>query len=106
MAKYLVQASYVGDGIKGLLKEGGTARRAAAEKLVESAGGKMEAFYYAFGADDAIILCDLPDNVAASALSLTVNASGAVTSKVTVLITPEDVDAAVKKSVAYRAPGK
>jgi uncharacterized protein with GYD domain len=106
MPKYLVQANYVSEGLKGLLKEGGSKRRAAVEKLFESVGGKVEAFYFAFGDTDLFVVADVPDNVSAAALSLTVNASGTATSKVTVLMTPEEVDAAVKKTPSYRAPGK
>ena len=106
MAKYLVSASYVGDGIKGLVKDGGTARKAAAAKAIKSVGGKMEAFYFAFGDDDAYIVADLPDNIAASALAIAINASGAVKCRTTVLLTPEEVDEAVKKATSYRPPGK
>ena len=106
MPKYLIQANYVGDGIKGLLKEGGSSRRAAVQKLFESVGGKMEAFYYAFGDTDAFIIVDLPDNATASALVLTVTSTGAVTCKTTVLMTPEEVDEASKKTPSYRAPGQ
>jgi uncharacterized protein with GYD domain len=106
MAKYLLEASYVGDGIKGLLKEGGTSRRAAAEKAVQSVGGRMEAFYYAFGGADAYLIVDVPDNASMTALALAINASGVVTIKTTVLLTPEEVDGAVKKSPSYRAPGQ
>ena len=106
MAKYLIQANYVGEGIKGLLKEGGSSRRAAVEKLFGSVGGRVEAFYYAFGDTDLFVIADMPDNVTAAALSLTVNAAGAATAKVTVLLTAEEVDAAAKKTPSYRAPGK
>jgi len=106
MPKYLVQANYVGEGLKGLLKEGGSNRRAAIEKLFGSVGGKVEAFYYAFGDTDLFIIADVPDNVSAAALSLTVNAAGTATTKVTVLMTAEEIDAAVKKTPSYRAPGK
>jgi len=106
MTKYLIQANYVGDGLKGLLKEGGSSRRAAIEKLFESVGGKVEAFYYAFGDTDLFIVADVPDNVSAAALSLTVNATGAATTKVTVLLTAEEMDAAAKKTPSYRAPGE
>jgi len=106
MPKYLLEANYVGEGIKGLLKEGGTARRAAAEKAIKSVGGTMEAFYYAFGDTDAYVLADLPDAASMAALALTIAASGVVTGKTTVLMTPEEVDAAVKKAPSYRAPGK
>jgi uncharacterized protein with GYD domain len=106
MPKYLFQANYVGEGVKGLLKEGGSSRRAAVEKAAQSLGGKLEAFYYAFGDTDAYVIVDLPDNATASALALTVNSSGATVVKTTVLMTPEEVDAAVKKSPSYRAPGQ
>ena len=105
MAKFMVKATYNVEGIRGLVKEGGTARRAAVEKLVSSMGGKVEAFYFAYGDVDAYVIIDLPDVTAGLALSLAVNASGAVRSSVTPLITPEEIDAASKKTVAYRAPG-
>jgi len=106
MPKYLVQANYVGEGLKGLLKEGGSSRRAVVEKLFGSVGGKIEAFYYAFGDTDLFVIADVPDNVTAAALSLTVNAAGAATAKVTVLLTPEEIDAAAKKTPNYRPPGQ
>ena len=105
MAKYLIQANYTGEGIKGLLKEGGSSRRDAVDKALASVGGKVESFYFAFGDTDAIVIIDVPDNVTAAAVALTVGASGAVTLKTTVLMTPEEVDQATKKSPAYRAPG-
>jgi uncharacterized protein with GYD domain len=106
MPKYLVQANYVEAGLKGLLKEGGTSRRTAVEKAFGSVGGKLEGFYFAFGDTDAFVIGDLPDNVTAAALSLIVNATGGVTAKVTVLLTPEEIDAAVKKTPNYRPPGQ
>lgn len=106
MAKYLVQGSYVGGSAKGLLKEGGSSRRAAIKRLVSSIGGKVEAFYYAFGETDVFVIADLPDNAAAAALSLNVNATGAVAVKVTVLLTAEEIDEATKKTVSYRPPGQ
>jgi len=106
MPKYLVQANYVGEGLKGLLKEGGSSRRAAVEKLFGSVGGKVEAFYYAFGDTDLFVIADAPDNVTAAALSLIVNAAGTATAKVTVLLTAEEIDAATKKTATYRPPGQ
>ena len=106
MAKYLIQANYVGDGIKGLLKEGGSARRTAVEKLAESLGGTIETFYYAFGDTDLFVIADMPDNATATAVSLTAAAAGTATVKVTVLLTAEEVDTAVKKSPSYRPPGQ
>ena len=105
MPKYLFQVNYVGEGVKGLLKEGGTKRRAAAEQAAKSVGATMESFYYAFGDTDAYVIGDFPDNASAAALALTVSASGAATVKTTVLMTCEELDAAVKKSPVYRAPG-
>jgi uncharacterized protein with GYD domain len=106
MARYLVEANYVGDGIKGLLKEGGTSRRAAVEAAAKTVGGSVDAFYYAFGETDAYVIIDAPDNVTAAGLALTIAASGVVTLRTTVLITPEEVDRAVKASPNYRPPGQ
>jgi uncharacterized protein with GYD domain len=106
MAKYLFQASYTADGVKGVLSEGGTARRAAVEEMAASMGGTIESFYYAFGNHDLYIIVDAADHAAAAAIALTVGASGAAKVTTTVLLSPADVDAAVKKSPAYRAPGK
>ena len=106
MPKYLVQASYTLEGAKGLLKDGGSKRRAAVQEMLKGLGGAMEAFYYAFGESDAFVIADVPDNVTATAVALAVNASGAVRARTTVLITPEEVDQAIKKTVKYRAPGQ
>jgi len=105
MAKYLIFGSYTQEGVQGLLKEGGSARRAAVKKLVSSVGGKLEAFYFAYGEDDAVIIADLPNNAAAAAVSLTVSASGAVSTRTVPLLTPEEIDEAVKQSPTYKPPG-
>ena len=106
MAKYLLQVSYTPDGAKGLLKDGGTKRREAARAAIGSVGGTMDAMYFAFGDYDVIVIVDAPDAASIVACSLALNASGAVTSKTTVLITPEEVDSAAKKSPTYTAPGR
>jgi len=106
MAKYMIQASYTADGAKGLLKDGGTKRRQAAEAALKSAGGTLEAFYFAFGENDAIIIVDAPDHATIAGASVAINASGAVTTRTTVLMTPEEIDQAVKKAVAYTPPGR
>lgn len=105
MAKYMVHANYVGKGITGLMKEGGSGRREAVRKLIESVGGKLEGIWYAFGESDVYVVADLPDNQAAMAVSLITNGSGAVTVRTSVLMTPEEVDEAVKRTPAYRPPG-
>jgi uncharacterized protein with GYD domain len=105
MAKYLISASYTAEGAKGVLKEGGTKRRQAAEQVIKSAGGKLEAFYFAFGEHDAFVIVDAPDHASVAAMSLAINASGAVRTKTVVLLTPEEIDQATKKGTTYRAPG-
>jgi uncharacterized protein with GYD domain len=105
MPKYLVQASYIGDGVQGLRKEGGSARRTAVEKACASVGGKLDAFYYAFGEADVVTIIDLPDNATAAGVALLIGASGKIDIKTTVLLTPEEIDAAVKVGGDYRPPG-
>jgi len=105
MAKYLITASYTAEGAKGVLKDGGTKRRQAAEAAIKSAGGKLEAFYFAFGENDAFVLIDAPDHATVASASLAINASGAVRTKTVVLLTPEEIDQAIKKSTTYKAPG-
>jgi uncharacterized protein with GYD domain len=105
MAKYLLTASYTAEGAKGLQKEGGTKRRHAAEQAIASAGGKLEAFYFSFGENDAFVIVDAPDHATVAAASVAINASGAVRSKTVVLLTPEEIDQAIKKGTTYRAPG-
>ena len=106
MPKYLLKVSYTADGAKGLQKDGGTKRRKAAQGLVESVGGKLESLYFAFGDCDAIVIADMPDSASAAAASIALATSGAVTTTTTVLITPEEMDQAVKKSTSYTPPGR
>ncbi len=106
MPKYLYHFSYSAEGLKGLLKDGGSKRRAAVEDLAKSLGAKVEAFYYTFGESDGILILDAPDNVSAAAASLAVNATGAVRIKTSVILTPEEIDAVAKKSASYRPPGQ
>jgi len=105
MPIYLWHASYTADGTKGLLKDGGSKRRATVQQMIQNAGGKLHAFYYAFGEADVYGIAEFPDQATAAAVSLAVNATGAVGLRTTVLITPEEMDAAAKKSVSYRPPG-
>ena len=105
MAKYLIKGSYSVEGTKGLLKEGGSSRRKALEQMAQGLGGKLEAFYFTFGEADAIAIIDAPDATTAAAVSLAVNSTGAVQVSTIPLISAEEIDAACKKSVDYRAPG-
>jgi uncharacterized protein with GYD domain len=106
MAKYMYQASYTVEGVRGLLKETASGRRKAIEAAIGALGGKVESFYYTFGSDDVILIMDLPDNVAAAGLAMTVAASGMVRGRITPLMTVEDADKALGVKAAYRAPGQ
>jgi uncharacterized protein with GYD domain len=106
MAKYLLQGSYTAEGAKGLMKDGGSKRRAAAKTLVESVGGKIECMYFAFGKTDVVAIVDMPDAASAAAASLAIAAGGGLAGKMTVLLTPEELDQAAKKPIKYTPPGK
>jgi uncharacterized protein with GYD domain len=105
MARYLFQGTYSQEGAQGLLREGGTKRRAAVEALMTALGGRLEAFYYGFGQTDLFMIVDLPDHAAAASASLIVVASGAGSWRTTVLMTAEDMDRVAQSGVTYRAPG-
>jgi uncharacterized protein with GYD domain len=105
MAKYMLSASYTVEGTKGLIKDGGSGRRAAVQKAIEGLGGRLECFYYTLGEPDAFAIVDVPDAVTIAAASLAINATGGARVTTKVLLTPEQIDEATKKSVGYRAPG-
>lgn len=104
MPKFLFEAHYTPDGAKGIIKDGGSARRSAIDKAVTAIGGRMESFHFAFGGVDAYVIVDLPDNVTAAAMALAVNQSGLASTRTVVLLTPEETDAATKKTPLYRGP--
>jgi uncharacterized protein with GYD domain len=105
MAKYLVQVSYSGDGLVGLMKDKAAGRVAAVRKAVVSLGGKLDAFYWTLGEDDAITIVDMPDVEAVAALAISVSSSGLATTKTTRLLTADEIDTALSRSIRYRAPG-
>lgn len=105
MPKYMLSASYTVDGTKGLLKDGGSGRRATVQKAIESLGGRLECFYFTLGEPDAFAIVEVPDAVTVAAMSLAVNSTGGAHVSTKVLLTAEQVDEATKKSVSYRAPG-
>ena len=105
MPKFLIEACYTTEGVKGVQSAGGGSRRDAVAKVAESVGGSLESFHFAFGDSDAYVIVDLSDNEAAAAVALKVNAAGGATTKTTVLLTPEEVDAAAQRSIDYSAPG-
>jgi uncharacterized protein with GYD domain len=104
MPKYLIKASYVGEGVTGLLKEGGSGRRQASEQVIKALGGSIESMYYAFGETDLFFIVDFPDNISAVTCSLLVNASGGVKVTYTLLLTPEEVDQAAEKGRQLTRP--
>jgi uncharacterized protein with GYD domain len=105
MIKFLIKGSYTSEGVKGLLKVGGTNRKQAVEKMIKDLGGKMEAFYYALGDTDVYVIAEVPDTNTVTAIALTVNSIGLVSISTTILVSPEEIDKATKISVGYRAPG-
>lgn len=105
MAKYLIEASYTAEGLRGLQKDKASGRKQAVTKLVEGLEGKLEAMYFALGEHDVILIVDVPDIISGAALALGVSASGLVRTKSTVLLTVEETDRALAKRVNYRAPG-
>ena len=106
MAKYLLQVNYTAEGAKGLVKDGGSKRRSAAQTAAESLGGRVEAMYFAFGDTDAYVVVDMPDNASVAAISLALAASGGATSRTTVLMTPEEMDQSTRKMPTYKPPGQ
>jgi uncharacterized protein with GYD domain len=106
MPKYMIAGSYSEEGAQALVKAGGSGRQAAVEKALKAVGGKVEAFYFAFGEVDAFVIADLPDNATAAAVALATSTAGLFRARTTVLLTPEEMDAAAKKSGSYRPPGK
>jgi uncharacterized protein with GYD domain len=105
MAKYLFRASLSPEGIAGVIAEGGVARRGVIQKAIETLGGSLESFYFAFGDDDVLVTCELPDNETAAAFAMETSASGRVSVSTTVLVTPEQIDVAREKKSGWRAPG-
>lgn len=105
MSKYLMEAKFTSEGLKGLHRDGGTTRAQVVNKAVTSLGGKVESFHFALGENDSYTLMELPDKESAAALSLAVSATGAVATRVVALLTPAEVDDAVQRSVDYTQPG-
>jgi uncharacterized protein with GYD domain len=105
MPKFLFEGSYTAEGVRGVMKDKASGRKAVVEKLLASLGGKLESIHFAFGKEDVFVLADLPDSVSAAALSMTIAASGALKGKTILLLTVEEVDQALSKTVAYTRPG-
>jgi uncharacterized protein with GYD domain len=105
MPKYMFIASLTSEGVAGVLKQGGTARKDAVAAAAKTVGGSLESFYFAFGAEDVYATCDLPSNEAAAAVAMNVSATGRVGVRTVVLLTPDEIDGAAKQKVQYQPPG-
>ena len=105
MPKYMFQASYTAEGVKGLIKDTASGRRDAVKAAAKAVGGKLESFHFCFGKDDVVVIIDLPDNVAAASLATAIGATGLVRGRTTPLLTVEEVDKALTKRAAYKGPG-
>lgn len=105
MPKYMYKVSLSAEGLAGVLSEGAAARKEVVKSAVEALGGTLETFYFAFGDDDVIVVCDLPDNETAAGFALETASSGVVAGSTTVLLTPEELDRAKEKKSGWRAPG-
>ena len=106
MQKYLFYGAYTPEGYKGLLAEGGTKRAEAVRIAAESMGGSLESFYFSCGENDFYVIVNLPDNVNATAFTLSGNVSASFTMNTVTLLTPEELDQALRIKVDYRMPGK
>ena len=105
MSRYLIEVNYTPEGLKGVLAKGGTARREMIDKMLAEVGGTVESFDFAFGANDAFLIIDAPDQVTVAAITMMVGAAGAATCRTTVLLSPEDIDRAAGVKATYRPPG-
>ncbi|HJT88629.1 MAG TPA: GYD domain-containing protein [Bryobacteraceae bacterium] len=106
MPKFLIEASYSPEGLRGLAKDKASGREAAVKEALSGIGGKLDSIYYALGETDVFVVCDCPDHVSAAALGLAVSASGLVRTKTIPLLTIAEVDRALGMHSGYREPGK
>jgi uncharacterized protein with GYD domain len=105
MPKYLFEANYTPEGVRGLKEAGAASRAKAVNDMATGLGGSLESFHFAFGDVDAYVVVDLPDDEAAAAAAFTVGASAATKLKTVKLLTLDEADAAIGRAVAYRPPG-
>lgn len=104
MAKFLLQATYSADGLRGLQKEKASGRQDVVKRAVEALGGKLESMYFSVGDHDVVLIVDLPDIITGTALAIAVSASGLVRTRTTPLLTIEETDRALSKAVDYKPP--
>jgi len=95
--RYLVRAVLTAEGLKNLQKQPPTALKAGVAKFVESVGGKLEFWYFDYGAATAYSVIDYPNEVAAATAQLSTNAAGFARVTIRPLLTAEEMDQAVAK---------
>jgi len=105
MPKYLISANYTATGMEGVRSAGAKSRVDAVSTMLEAMGGRLESFYFAFGDTDVFAVAEVPDDEAAAAVALTINSSGAVSTRTTKLLTPDQIDEALRRTVNYQPPG-
>ena len=102
--KYLVRAVLTAEGLKNLQKQPPTALKAGVAKFVESVGGKLEFWYFDYGAATAYSVIDYPDEVAAATAQLSTNAAGFARVTIRPVLSAEEMDKAVAKWPPVRVP--
>ena len=105
MPKYLISANYTPEGMAGVRSAGAKSRVDAVTTMIEAMGGRLDSFHFAFGDTDVFVIVDAPDDEAAAAVSIAINGSGAVRTRTTKLLTVEQVDEALRRTVDYQPPG-
>jgi uncharacterized protein with GYD domain len=106
MPKFLIEASYTPEGLRGLQKDKASGRLAAVKKALKAVDAELECLYWCLGDRDAIIIAEFPNTVAASALATAISASGLVRTTTTALLSAQDMDAALAKNATYQASGR
>jgi uncharacterized protein with GYD domain len=106
MPKYMIQAAYTPEGLRGLQKDKASGRRQAVASALESVGGRLEVMYFTLGEYDIIAIAELPDQISVTAMSIASCASGLVRTKTTPLLSVEETDQAIAKNVQIRLPGQ
>jgi uncharacterized protein with GYD domain len=106
MPKFLIEASYTAEGFKGLQKDKAAGRTQAVKNALKAVDGQLECLYWCLGDRDAIAIAEFPNTVAASAFSSAISASGLVRTRTTALLTAQELDTALAKSINYQAPGR
>ena len=106
MPKYLLEAKYTPEGVRGIKEAGASSRAKAVNDMANGLGGSLDSFHFAFGDVDAYVIVDLPDDEAAAAVAFTVGTSTTTQVKTVKLLTLDEADNAIARAVDYRPPGR